>query len=103
MKQSIKSITKKATTIIKNGSSGIKAIQQGFENYNNYNQQIEDLANERVKNCVNCIHYKKEPNELLKVDDELIIEADEMMCNDCGCSLPYKLRQTIIKCDKWTK
>lgn len=101
--QSIKSIIKKAGTIIKNGSTGIDAIKEGVNNYNNYNKDIEDLANERVKICVSCIHYKKEPNELLKVDDELIIEADEMMCNDCGCTLSYKLRQTIIKCDKWTK
>ena len=101
--QSIKSIIKKAGTIIKNGITGIDAIKEGVENHNNYNKDIEDLANERVKNCVSCKHYKKEPNDLLKVDDELIIEADEMMCNDCGCSLPYKLRQTIIKCDKWTK
>ena len=101
--RNIKSVIKKFTTVVKNGSSGLEAIKEGVTNHYNYNKEVEILAGERVKVCVSCIHYKEEPNNLLKVNDDLIIEADQMMCNDCGCSLPYKLRQTIIKCDKWTK
>lgn len=99
--QSIKSIIKKSKTIIENGSLGIEAIREGVNNYNTYSQDIEDIAQLRINNCVNCEHYKEEPNFLLKIEDTSIIEADDMMCNDCGCALPYKIRQNVIKCDKW--
>lgn len=101
--QNINSIIKKTSTIIKNGSRGIEAIKEGVHNLENYNKEVEELANERVQICVSCKYYKEEPNNLLKVDDTLILEADQMMCNDCGCSLPYKLRQSLIKCNKWQK
>jgi len=103
MRQNIKSITKKVSTILNGGADNIKAIEQGINNYNNYNNEVELLACERAKICVNCTHYKEEPNNLLKVTDDLIPELDEMYCSDCGCSLPYKLRQSLIKCAKWIK
>lgn len=101
--QSIKSITKKISTIMKNGSDGIEAIKEGVKNHSNYNEDVELLALERVKICLNCVHLITEPNTLLRVSDDLIPEADEMSCNDCGCAIPYKLRQSKIKCDKWIK
>ena len=103
MRQSIKSIQKKINTIQKGGVDNLKAIKEGLNNYNNYNNDVELLACERAKICVNCTHYKEEPNNLLKVTDDLFPELDEMYCSDCGCSLPYKLRQSLIKCAKWIK
>lgn len=101
--QSIKSITKKIDTIRKGGIDSIKAIQQGVHNYNNFDLSVEMLAEERAKVCVNCDKFVEEPNKLLQVNDDLIFELDLMMCNDCGCELPYKTRQSIIKCAKWTR
>lgn len=96
----IKSIVQKAKTIVSNKDS-IKAIQKGIYNYNNYNKEVEELAEKRMYICVGCEHFTDEPNDILKVEDNLIYQLDEKMCNDCGCALPYKTRQSIIICDKW--
>ena len=99
----IKSTFKKIKTISHNGSKGIEAIKQGVENHQNYKLCVEVLAEERAKICFECPNNIGEPNNLLKISDDLIPEVDGMMCNDCGCALPYKIRQSIIKCSKWNK
>lgn len=101
--RSINSLLKKGKTILSNGNDGIDAIKEGINNYNNINPEVEKLAQERINICVGCEFYKDEPNQLLKVDDSLVVEADQMMCNECGCSLPYKIRQSKLKCFKWSK
>lgn len=102
MHQGFKSVLKKTSTIIKNGSAGLEAISEGIRNYNYRNKEIEKLALERAETCLNCELLIEEPIELLKVEDT-IPEIDQMICNDCGCSAPYKVRQNIIKCKKWKK
>lgn len=99
----INSIKKKINTIREGGVDNAKAIAIGMYNYHNFNQEVEDLAEQRKEVCIKCINFTEEPNKVLQVNDDFIFELDLMMCNDCGCALPYKTRQSIIICDKWEK
>lgn len=101
MKQFIKSIKEKASTISENGIVGVKAIKEGFDNYNNPTKETELLAKERLKECLKCEFYEEEESDLLKIEDTLMIELDSMKCGHCSCALTYKLRQSILKCNKW--
>lgn len=101
--RNIKSIAKKVKTIISGGLDNIEAIKEGIRNYNNTDNEVEDLAKERVLTCLDCEYFTDEANVVLSIDDTLIPESDGMMCGDCGCALPYKLRQSKKKCKKWEK
>ncbi len=96
----VESYLKKTVSIIGNG---IEPLTEGKHNFENYNVNIEALANERKNTCVNCPMFVDEPIEFLKVQDNRIIELSDKMCNDCGCTLSYKLRQSKTICDKWEK
>ena len=88
----------KLKTLLKDG---LKPYNQGKKNYLTPIQEVEDLARERLKACLQCEHFKPEPIDFLKVEDQRITEFSEMMCGDCGCELPYKSRQSISICKKW--
>lgn len=95
-----KSLIGKAKTIIENG---IEPINQGVVNFQMNIPEIESLALERSKVCDGCAFFIKEPVNFLRIEDLRIPILSEMMCGECFCSSPYKLRQSITKCDKWVK
>jgi hypothetical protein len=96
----IDSIVKKGKTILE---KGISPIKEGKKNFGNPLFHIEQLAKERMNICKSCEYFQKEPIDFLRIKDERIPELDSMYCEDCGCELPYKLRQNIEKCKKWQK
>lgn len=94
----MQSFKKKIVSLI---SNGIEPLQEGMNNFNNPIKEIELLAEERKNVCVGCKFYVEEPISFLKVMDDCIPELSEMMCDECGCTLSYKLRQSQTKCKKW--
>lgn len=98
--EKVKSIINKAKTISKNG---LEPYEVGKYNFENPNEEIELLALERAKVCLNCDEFKKEPVDFLRVKDERIPELSEMVCGECWCLSPYKNRQSLTICNKWEK
>ena len=94
----VKSLGKKFSSLLENGTDG---IFEGKENFDNPKIEVETLAEARAMTCVGCVNFKQEPIELFRVTDIRIPELSEMFCDDCGCTLSYKLRQSIIKCKLW--
>ena len=93
------SFLKKVKTITKNG---IKPIVQGERNYRLNDIDIELKALERYETaCKGCDQFEKEPIDFLRIEDNRIKELNKMMCNDCGCGLPYLLRQDLKVCSRW--
>ena len=91
---------KKVVSIIENGLDG---IEEGVNNFNIPKIEVETLAEERALTCIGCPKYQVEPIGFFKVVDIRIPELSEMFCEDCGCTLSYKLRQSINKCKLWEK
>lgn len=96
----MQSFKKKIKTIIENG---IDPIEEGVTNFNNTNPEIEKLAKERAAICAGCPLIETEPIYFLKVKDKILTEISEKMCGECGCTLPYKVRQNQTICPKWNK
>jgi hypothetical protein len=94
------SFKKKLTTLAKEGTD---PVYEGMHNFNKPDAEIEALALERSKTCETCPLFVKEPVCFLAIKDERIPILSKMMCDDCGCTLPYKTRQTQTKCDKWLR
>lgn len=94
----MRSITRKISTLLKDG---LDPFEQGKHNFENGLMNAEAL--ERLSTCMDCEHFVKEPISFLRVKDEVIPQLSEMMCNDCGCELPYKTRQNVKLCSKWQK
>lgn len=93
-----KSVFKKIKSIANNG---IEPIIQGKSNYKLNDKAIELKAIKRVEICINCVNFVDEPINSFKVEDKRIKELTSKMCNDCGCALPYLLRQNIKICKHW--
>ena len=91
-------INKAVKTIIK---SGIDPFLDGKKNFENQSEEMEELARKRLQTCLECVHFKDEPIEVFKVKDENLPEASGKYCEDCGCVLSFKLRQSIQPCEKW--
>lgn len=94
----ISSASKKAVTL---AEEGIEPLTVGYDNFHNPIKEVEILAKIRSVTCGNCELSVDEPIESLKVIDNRIESLSNKMCDLCGCTLSYKLRQSIIKCDKW--
>lgn len=99
MKQ-LKSLTKKAKTLLK---VGIEPYELGKANFEHPTPCIEKLAKQRAEICKGCEHFQEEPIEQFQVFDSRIPELSKMYCEGCGCISSYKLRQNIKICDKWQK
>lgn len=89
--------------LVKIITADLKAIEQGVSNYISENTVAQALAIERLKVCKVCPLFVDEPIAFLRVEDKQIPDLSNKMCDDCGCVLAYKLRQSIITCDKWQK
>lgn len=96
----MQSFKKKIVSLIEHGTDGLEA---GMRNFKNPIPEVEALAESRKDTCVGCEFYTEEPIPFLRVTDERIPELSNNMCDECGCTLSYKLRQSINKCDKWQK
>lgn len=88
----------KINTVLKDG---LEPIEEGVKNFNAPSPSWEEIAKSRLSICKGCKHFKKEPIPFLRVKDERLPEASNMSCHDCGCLLPYKLRQNESICAKW--
>lgn len=94
----MQSFKKKIVSLIEHGTDG---LGEGMRNFKNYDKEVETLAESRKNTCIGCEFYVDEPIPFLRVEDKRISELSNKMCNKCGCTLSYKLRQSIDKCDKW--
>lgn len=94
MSNKIKSLVKKAKNLT------VKGYNEGKRNYKN--KSMESIAADRAKVCNGCDQNVEEPIEELQVPDTIECIHNKM-CNVCGCSLPYLLRQNEKNCsiDKW--
>ena len=92
------SIFKKIKSISKNGLS---PIIQGEKNYKSNLKPIEDKAMLRADTCKRCEDFIDEPLDIFKVKDERLPYLSEKMCDECGCAIPYLLRQNKKICKKW--
>ncbi len=90
---------KKKILSLKN--NGIDPLMEGYLNFTNPIEEVELLAIERYKACSTCDYLIDEPCGFLKVKDNRIPFLSKKMCDLCGCTSSYKLRQSIIKCEKW--
>lgn len=84
-------------------ADGLDPFIEGAKNYHKLDLEIEDLARKRAEVCRSCDERVREPISFLRITDERIPTLHEHMCNGCGCSLPYLLRQSIKICEKWQK
>lgn len=89
-----KSILKKIKNInVKGLIDGIIAKGDG---------SMDDVAEVRSVICADCPSNVDEPIEAMQVSDG-IESISNRMCDECGCSLPYKVRQEESTCPlkKW--
>lgn len=96
----MRSFKKKVSTIIK---KGIDPVKTGVYNFKHPDLKTEQLAIERKNTCINCPFYVDEPIDFFKIKDSRIEELSNKMCDECGCTLSYKLRQSIEKCERWRR
>jgi len=94
----MQSFKKKIVSLV---SNGIEPLEEGFSNFRNPVLEIERLAINRMDTCIGCEFYVDEPISFLKVKDKNIPELSEKICDECGCTLSYKLRQSKEICNKW--
>ena len=92
------SIFKKIKSVSK---GGLAPILQGQINYKSNIEFIEDRAITRSKTCVRCEEFIEEPIDMFKIKDERLTYLSEKMCDECGCAIPYLLRQNTKICKKW--
>lgn len=92
------SVFKKIKSIAKNG---IEPISRGKTNYTLNITEIEKQAIKRAEVCRTCVNFVDEPIDFLKIKDERITHLSDKMCGNCGCALPYLLRQNIKICKHW--
>ena len=93
----IQSIFKKGKTLIK---TGMEPYEVGEYNFHHPKPEVEKVARERAKVCDGCEFNHIEPIDAWKIKDE-IQTISERSCADCGCLLPYKVRQNLEVCKKW--
>jgi len=81
--------------------TGIKPVLEGLKNKIAPNAETEKEAKRRAKICADCNLMELEPVPSLRIKDSKIPEVSKMMCGDCWCSIPLKIRQNISLCEKW--
>lgn len=96
----MRGFNKKIKSLVNNG---IEPLEEGLRNFHNPTTEVELLALERSKVCEGCPFFAQEPISFLKVEDKSLPLLSGKMCDECGCTLSYKLRQSKTKCDKWLK
>lgn len=82
-------------------TNGLDPVEEGIRNFNNPLPDVEALANKRAAICEDCPLRVIEPIDFLRVSEDRIPTISEMMCDECGCTLSYKTRQSKTVCKKW--
>lgn len=82
-------------------TGGLDPIEEGVSNFHNPNPEVEALAKQRADICAECPLRVIEPIDFLRVKESRIPTLSEMMCDECGCTLSYKTRQSKTVCNKW--
>lgn len=96
----MQSFKKKINSVIENG---FDPISEGVLNFNTPKPEIEDLAKERLNKCLGCPLFVREPIPVFRVKDHNLNAASGKMCDDCGCVISYKIRQSKTVCKYWEK
>jgi len=94
----MQSFKKKIKSLVKRG---LDPLEEGVLNFHNENTEVELIALKRSEICVRCPMFVDEPISFLRVEDKRLSLLSNKMCDECGCTLSYKLRQSKTKCDKW--
>ena len=71
-------------------------IINGWRHYFTDNSEVEEMAKERIKHCIECPE-KKESKVFGWVKDD-IEEISSTICNKCSCPLAMKVRSINEKC-----
>lgn len=80
----------------------LKAIISGMTNFYVNSSQADKLAKERLESsCKGCAYFITDPVESERVNDKRIPELSGKICGNCGCTLSYKLRQSVKPCEFW--
>ncbi|QGZ15847.1 hypothetical protein [Elizabethkingia phage TCUEAP1] len=81
----------------------LKAIGAGMANFYINNKKINDLAKQRYERFCNGCDFNEPENVVsLAVTDNSLPELSGKKCTECGgCTLSYKLRQSIKPCKLW--
>jgi len=93
-----KSILKKINTF---ATKGLGGIDEGVNNFHSRREDVEEKAKERSSVCASCPLRVPEPIDFLAVEDDANPLISGMMCEDCGCVLPFLVRQDSKICSKW--
>lgn len=94
----LQSVLKKSKSIYE---KGLEPFEVGKSNFEHPILCVEKKAKDRLEICKKCVNFVDEPIEFFRVEDNNIPELSNKMCNDCGCTLSYKIRQDIKKCKLW--
>lgn len=80
----------------------LKAIISGMTNFFVGSKKADEVAKDRLENsCSGCEFFKTDPIESERVEDKRIPQLSGKICGACGCTLSYKLRQSIKPCKHW--
>lgn len=94
------SVFKKMKSILENG---IEPVEEGMTNYSKNIPSVEEKAKARFSKCSGCKNNVIEPIKMFRVKDERITKSSDKMCDGCGCSLTYLIRQDLKICKFWEK
>lgn len=91
----IESLIKKAKNL------NIKGVIQGMHNLST--GDAEEIATSRSEICAGCPSNIAEPIAELAIEDTALPVLSKRCCKECGCALPYLLRQSEKSCSlkKW--
>lgn len=90
------SIITKGKTVL---TGGLDPYVEGKKNF----EQGLGIDKKKIDICTGCKHFKDEPIDFLRVEDKDFPELSAKMCGACGCTLSFKLRQTLKPCKEWLK
>jgi len=96
----MQSFKKKVSTLL---SEGLDGLSEGIDNFKYNIPEVEAKAKKRLQTCLTCPLFKPEPIPMFRVKDKRLPEASKMYCSGCGCTISYKIRQSVFKCEKWNE
>lgn len=94
----LQSVLKKSKSIYE---KGLEPFEVGKNNFEQPILCVEKKAEDRLEICKKCVNFVEEPIEFFRVEDKNIPELSNKMCNECGCTLSYKIRQDLKICKLW--
>ena len=85
------------------GIRTLRAIIQGFKNYNFPDEEVERIAKERARICAGCEFADHNHPFKLMLEDGRTENIKGLGCQICHCLLSAKVRQFLQSCPlkKW--